>query len=111
MVQRSKRLIPLLAVLFLLEGCASSPEKIAYTSLDAAVTAAQAGMRSFNDIYQAGKATEAQRQQVLAAYAKFQAAVSVAIDIARLSTSTIDMKLVNEAAADLITLIATLKGS
>jgi len=111
-IRRSKRLWPLLAVLLLLESCASSPEKIAYTSLDAAVTSVQAAMRGFNEFYKAGKATEAQRTQVLAAYAKFQAAVSVAIDLSRLSTgATIDMKAVSEAATDLVYLISVLRGT
>jgi len=113
-VNRLKHIGNVLVVLVILNaaaGCKSTADRIAYNTLDGAVSAVQAGMTGFNAYYQAGKATEEQRLQVLAAYKKFQASVNVAIDVAKLSTTgQIDMRAVSEAAGDLLALIATLKG-
>jgi hypothetical protein len=74
---------PVALVVLLAVACASTPpDRVAYNTIRGAVVSVQAGMSGFNVIYQSGKATEADRERVLAAYAKFQKTAALAIDIA-----------------------------
>lgn len=78
------RAVALVAVLAILSGCGSMPpDRIAYNSIDAAVTGVQQGMKAFNEVYQKGGATDADRDKVLAAYAKFQVVAKAAVDLTR----------------------------
>ena len=105
---RSKRTIPLLVVVLLISACASTPpDRIAYNSIDAAVSSVQLGMRAFNGLYQEGKATEEQRTQVLEAYKKFQAVALSCVKISQTATATnVDpLILITQAAEEILTLL------
>lgn len=101
-----------LVVLPLLAGCGSMPaDRITYNTIDGAVNGVHAGLRSFNEFYQAGEATEEQREQVLAAYKKFQAVARAAVKIAPNATaaSPDTIRLVSDAAVELLKLIEAFK--
>ena len=80
--------LPVVAVVSILAlGCATTPpDRIAYTTIDQAVNAVQTAMRAFNDLYQQGKLTDADRLRALDAYAKFQAVAKSAVVIAQSAT-------------------------
>lgn len=76
-------LLPVVFLLAIYAACASTPaDRIAYNSIDGAVTGVQTGMRAFNDLYQQGKATETDRERVLVAYKQFQSVARLATDLA-----------------------------
>ncbi len=83
-MNRSLRPVVPAALLILLVACATSapPDRIAYVTIDDAVSAVQTGMRAFNELYQQGKATESDREKVLVAYKQFQAIARTATDLA-----------------------------
>lgn len=103
----------LLAVLAFLSACASTPpDRIAYNTLDDATAGVITGMKTFNEFYQRGKATEEQRTKVLDWYGKWQAAARLAVKIAPQATAP-DPNLVAIAlnsAAELVGLIRQLTG-
>ena len=110
---REPRIVAVVAILLIVSACSSAPpDRIVYNSLDGAVEGVQTAMRAFNDVYQAGKATEAQRGQVLAAYAKFQVAAAAAAKIAPGATApNADLlKVALDSAADIVTMIRGLTG-
>jgi hypothetical protein len=91
-------------------GCAtgSTPARKAYTTLSDVDAAAKATMGVFNTQYQAGQRTEAQRTQVLAAYAKYQKAALLALTVAQdVTQSASALKIANDAVAPLLDLIAS----
>lgn len=92
-------------------GCASgsTPMRKGYTTISDATAGAKAAMGAFNDRYQAGLQTEADRTLALQAWATFQAAVHVAETIAKDPNRTADpMAVASDAAAKLITFLAAL---
>lgn len=105
--------ILLLAAVVFFVGCASTPpDRIAYNTLDDATAGVLTGMKTFNEFYQAGKATEEQRTKVLGWYAKWQAAARLAVKIAPQATAP-DPNLVAIAlnsAAELVGLIRQFTG-
>lgn len=113
MEPRSKRVVSLFVVLAFLSACASTPrDRVAYNSISAAAEGVNTAMRTFNDLYQAGKATEDQRAQVLAAYAKYQAVALVAVKVAPGATAP-DANLLAvalDSAASVVELIRLLTG-
>ena len=106
--------IALVVGLLLAFGCASgsTPTRKAYTSISDAVAGVDAAMGAFNDRYQAGLQTEADRTKVLAAYAEFQSLVHAAEAIAKDPNRTSDpVALVSDAAINLAALITSLKAT
>lgn len=106
-------LLPLVVVAVLLAACASTPpDRIAYTTLDDAVTGVQTGMLAFNSYYQAGMATEEQRTKVLDAYRKFQAVARAAVRIAPQATAPDPdlVKVALNAASELVLMLRSLTG-
>lgn len=107
-------LFALVMLPFLSVGCGSMPaDRITYNTIDGAVNGVHAGLRSFNEFYQAGKATEEQRDQVLAAYKKFQAVARAAVRIAPNATSASPdtIRLVSDAAVELLRLIEAFRST
>jgi len=105
--------VVLLLAAAVLSSCASTPpDRIAYNTLDDATTGVITAMRTFNEFYQRGKATEEQRTKVLDWYAKWQAAARLAVKIAPQATAP-DPNLVTIAlnnAAGLVGLIRQITG-
>lgn len=107
---RTHRAVALLVALALTVACAgTAPDRVAFNTIDDAVTGVHAGMRAFSDVYMAGKATEADRQKVLDAYVKFQAAARTAT---KLSKEALDpehrasaLKIATDAAFEILKLI------
>ena len=110
---RNPRIVAVLAILLLVNACASTPrDRVVYNSISAAAEGVNTAMRTFNDLYQAGKATDAQRDQVLAAYAKYQAVALVAVKVAPGATAP-DANLLAvalDSAASVVELIRLLTG-
>lgn len=110
-MNRSKRIVAPLVLVLALVACASAPpDRIVYNTLDGAVTGVQTAMRAFNDLYQAGKASEADRQKVLDGYAKFQQVALTAAKIAPEATApnANATQVALDAASQLVTLIHSL---
>jgi len=92
-------------------ACSSTatPARKAYTTIDDAVTAAQQAMKGFNDQYQNGLATEAQRTKALAYYADFQATARMAVTLSKDVTQQASaLQIASDAAANLLALLAQL---
>lgn len=71
----------LLPLLFLV-GCASTPaDRVAYATIDSATEAVQTSMRVFNDLYQQGKFTKADRTKVIKAYEDFRVVALAAANV------------------------------
>jgi hypothetical protein len=114
---RRARVSALLCILVLVAACASSPARIAYTSINGAVDAVQTALVAWNDVaYAPGVKVDpvtwnARRDQIGAAYAKFQASAKLATTLAQDITQKDNaVKIVSDAAAQIISLIQTLSG-
>lgn len=71
-------LLPLLVAV----GCASTPaDRVAYATIDSATEAVQTSMRVFNDLYQQGKFTKADRTKVIKAYEDFRVVALAAANV------------------------------
>ena len=85
------------------------PDRVAYNTIDGAKEGVTAAVKAWGSLYQQGRYTDADRERVKAAYAKFEAAVAVAVDIAKTATNdqqkTNALAYVNAAAADLMRLL------
>jgi hypothetical protein len=68
-------------------GC-STPQKTAYESVSATVVVVEEAVKAYDVFAAAGKTTVAQNQQVAAAYAKYQAAMTVVIDAGAVYSAT-----------------------
>lgn len=111
-----KRMVVGLVLLSFLVACASSPQRVGYQSINAAVDAAQTSLKAWNEgFYSPGVKIDpalwnARRDTVKAAYEKFQAtarlATTLAQDIAQKDNA---VKIAADAAAELIALIASLE--
>jgi hypothetical protein len=112
MNQKRLPFLALFLVLFLpfaLFGCASgsTPARVAYNSIDGAVSGAQAAMSAFNERYQAGLQTEADRTKALTYYADFQATARLAATLAKdITQQQTALTIASDAAAKLIQLLA-----
>lgn len=110
-LRRAQHLAAVL-VLTMLVGCASSPDRVAFNSIDGAISAAQAGVAAFKTLYNEGVKSPdpvvVQRWKdndvkARAAYAKFQKAALVATDVAAgLGQKDSALTIVSNAYADLI---------
>lgn len=105
-----------LLILYGVHGCTTSPERIAYTSISAAVDGVQAALKAWNEgFYQPGVKVDpvtwnARRDKVGEAYARFQASANLAVTLARDVTQGQNaLKIANDAAAQVIALIAELE--
>lgn len=93
-----------------LSACASMPpDRIAYNSVEGAKDGVAAAVKAWGDLYTQGRYTEADREKVKAAYEKFEAAVAISVDIAKVATNDEQkrnaMAYVNAAASDLMRLL------
>jgi rhamnose utilization protein RhaD (predicted bifunctional aldolase and dehydrogenase) len=92
-------------------GCKSTatPARKAYTTISDAVSAAQQAMLTFNDRYQSGLATEAQRTKALGYYADFQAVARTAVTLSKDVTQQANaLQIASDAASNLLALLAQL---
>jgi rhamnose utilization protein RhaD (predicted bifunctional aldolase and dehydrogenase) len=92
-------------------GCKSTatPARKAYTTISDAVSAAQQAMLAFNDRYQSGLATEAQRTKALGYYADFQAVARTAVTLSKDVTQQANaLQIASDAASNLLALLAQL---
>jgi hypothetical protein len=98
-------------------GCATAPpDRIAYTSISAAVDAVQNGLKAWNEgYYQPGVKVDpvkwnANRDKANAAYTKFQGtarlATTLSQDVAQKDNA---QKIINDAAAQVLALLAELE--
>lgn len=104
------RAVLALFLVSVMTACASMPpDRIAYNSIDGAKAGVNAALRAWNDLYQQGRYTDADRDKVKAAYEKFEASVAVSVDIAKVATDEDQkrnaMAYVNAAASDLMALL------
>ena len=93
-------------------GCATgaTPARKGYTTISDVTAAATAVMKAFNERYQAGLQTEADRTKVLAGWAEFQSLMHAAEAVAKDPNRTADpLALANDAIANLVFLINSLK--
>jgi len=111
----------LVAVLAVLTGaCAgTSPDRVAYQTIDGAVSAVQTSLSAFNDLYQVGVKTDPvtwndRRTKAKDAYEKFQA---TALAAAKLSQQVLDpqhrasiVEMVSTAAAEALRIIQAFNG-
>ncbi len=115
MRQRQRLVVGCLLVLFLV-ACASTPDRVAYTSIDQAVNAVQTGLKAWNEgFYAPGVLKDpvlwnARRDRVAQEYERFQntarLAVTLSQDISQKDNAT---KIASDAAASLLALIASLE--
>lgn len=107
-----RRTLAIILTVLVTVGCASNatPQRKAYTTIDDTVAAAMAGMKAFNERYQAGLQTEEDRTKVLAGWASFQSSIRFAEALAKDPNRASDpVALATDAVAQLLNLIATLK--
>jgi hypothetical protein len=111
-----QRSLAVLVLLCFLVACASTPDRIAYTSINGAVDAVQTGLKVWNEgFYTPGVKVDpalwnARRDSLAAAYTKFQASAALAVTLAKDITQADNaLKIVNDAAAQVIALIAELE--
>jgi hypothetical protein len=93
-------------------GCATTatPARKSFTAISDAAAAVTTAMQVFNSQYQAGKATELQRTQVLKTYAIYQQSALAAVDAERNGRSVDALLMVNNAALPLLDLLASFGG-
>lgn len=111
-----QRTIAVLVLLCFLASCASGPQRIAYTTINGAVDAAQTALKAWNEgFYAPGVKVDpakwnARRDQLNAAYTKFQTTARLATTLAQdIAQGDNAVKIASDAASDLIALIASLE--
>lgn len=111
-----QRSVAVLVLLVVLAACATAPQRVAYTTIEGAVDAAQTALKAWNEgWYQPGVKVDpvlwnARRDKVAEAYAKFQTSARLATTLAQdISQKDNATKIASDAAADLIALIASLE--
>lgn len=104
--------LALVTILFAVACASTPPDRIAYTSINAAVDAVQTALKVWNEqFYSPGVKLDpatwnAKRDQVQAAYTKFQASANLAVTLAQDVTQKDNaLKVVNDAAAPVIALL------
>lgn len=110
------RAIAVAAVILVTLACASTPpDRVAYTSINAAVDAVQTALKVWNDTYYAPGVKvdpvtwNARRDQVNAAYVKFQATAQLAVTLAQDVTQKDNaLKIISDAAGQILALIQAL---
>jgi hypothetical protein len=116
-MDRRRNLIPMvLMTVLVVAACASTPDRIAYTSISGAVDGVQAALKAWNEVfYSPGVKVDpalwnARRDKLADAYAKFQASAALAVTLAKDVTQGDNaLKIVNDAAAQVLALIAELE--
>lgn len=116
MRQRQRLVVGCIIALFLVACASTPPDRVAYTSIDQAVNAAQASLKAWNEgFYAPGVLKDpatwnARRDKAAAAYLHFQVAARLATTVASdLNQQANATKIASDAAADLIALIASLE--
>lgn len=112
-----QRSLAVLVLLTFLVACASTPpDRIAYTSINAAVDGVQTALKAWNEAYyQPGVKVDpakwnASRDKVQEAYVKFQASANLAVTLAKDITQADNaLKIVNDAANQVVALISLLE--
>jgi hypothetical protein len=111
-----QRSIAVLVVLCFLAACASTPDRIAFTSISGAVDGVQSALKAWNEgFYAPGVKVDptlwnGRRDKLADGYKKFQASASLAVTLAKDVTQGDNaLKIVNDAAAQVIALIAELE--
>ena len=101
----------LVAVAVACMGCATgaTPARKAFVSISDADAAVKAAMGAFNDRYQAGLQTEADRTKVLTGYAVYQTTANAAVTLAKDVTQQANaLTVATDAANAVLALIAQL---
>ena len=112
-----QRSVAVLVLLTFLVACASTPpDRIAYTSINAAVDGVQTALKAWNDVYYSPGVKvdpvkwNASRDQLNAAYVRFQASATLATTIAQDVTKQASaQQIINDAASQVLTLISVLE--
>lgn len=111
-----QRSLAVLVLLTFLVACASTPDRIAYTSINGAVDGVQTALKAWNEgFYAPGVKVDpalwnARRDKLADGYAKFQASASLAVTLAKDITQKDNaLKIANDAAAQVLMLIAELE--
>lgn len=111
-----QRSLAVLVLLTFLVACASTPDRIAFTSISGAVDGVQASLKAWNEgFYSPGVKVDpalwnARRDKLASAYSTFQASANLATTLAKDITQADNaLKIVNDAAAQVLTLIAELE--
>jgi hypothetical protein len=107
----------LIALVLLSTSCASTPpDRVAFTSISAAVDGVQNALRAWNEgFYQPGVKVDpakwnANRDKANAAYTKFQGTARVAATLAQdVAQKENAQKIINDAAAQILMLLAELE--
>jgi len=110
----------ILVLALLSAACAgTSPDRIAYNTIDAAVTAVDTALTAFNDFYKEGVKTDratwdARREKAKDAYLKFQVSARSATKLAQEATDpthqTSAVKLASDAAVEALSIIQAFTG-
>ena len=79
------RLVTVVVVLAVLSACSGSPAVKAYKATAYTVHGVKVAMLAFNDEYQAGHFTEADRTKVIEVYEKYRKAIKAAIHAQKLA--------------------------
>ena len=112
-----QRSLAVLVVLTFLVACASAPpDRIAYTSISAAVDGVQTALKAWNEgYYQPGVKVDpakwnASRDKLNTAYVQFQASAQLAATLAQdITQKDTAQKIINDAAGQVLLLIAALE--
>lgn len=113
---RQHKIAAILLILIVTTACATSAQRIAYTTIDSAVTAVQTSLKAWNEgFYTPGVKVDpalwnARRDALAGAYGKFQITARLATTLATdLSQKDNGIKIASDAAADFIALVASLE--
>src|SRR5512135_604437 len=116
MMNRQSSLAVLVLLTFLVACASAPPDRIAYTSISAAVDGVQAALKAWNEgYYVPGVKVDpvkwnASRDKLNAAYAQFQASAQLATTIAQdVANKDAAQKIINDAASQIVTLISLLE--
>lgn len=111
-----QRSVAVLVLLCFLASCASGPQRIAFSTINGAVDAAQTALKAWNEgFYTPGVKVDPvkwneRRDKLNGAYTKFQTTARLATTLAQdISQRDNAVKIASDAAADLIALIASLE--
>ena len=99
-----KHAITILAafVLLLTPACKSTPKRIAYNSLATTAQAVDLAMKTAGELYKVQRITEADKQDILVKYGKYQLAMNEAIVLLQFDYTAITPAKVAELAASIV---------
>jgi len=94
--------IAALTLLFTVSACKSTPKRIAYNSLATTAKAVDLAMTTAGELYKVQRITEADKQDILVKYAKYQLAMNEAIVLLQFDYTAITPATVAELAASIV---------